>query len=290
MNGIDLTISAIVMAGIQFLVGISQVLRYFLKARDTKLLKYAILTFLFVLYNLSIGLSQSINVVLTQLIGVALTSYYFYFICSQILNIRTRSTKLLVISASFVVTTLLSLNLWISDAVKIEESLTNFYPVLMITYFSFGAIGSVYGKWTSGKGNKIILYTGLSAFLYLIISTTSFIIGNSGLLYTSTVNIFFLIALHDYTFGTINKPKSDFVLIERITLLDRFVDVSERLKKHGLSEKEMKVALQILRGDSYQTIADNSGIKLSTVNKHASNIFGKTNSDNRHGFIIKFTT
>ena len=64
--------------------------------------------------------------------------------------------------------------------------------------------------------------------------------------------------------------------------------ITSQLDKNGLSRREMEIAMSILENKNYKLIAKDLFIADSTVSKHASNIFKKTDVKNRDSFLKQF--
>ncbi|MGB5820350.1 MAG: LuxR C-terminal-related transcriptional regulator [Saonia sp.] len=58
----------------------------------------------------------------------------------------------------------------------------------------------------------------------------------------------------------------------------------------GLTRREIEISLSILDNYSYKEIGEDFCIAESTVSKHASNIFKKTNVSSRTEFLSRFGT
>jgi DNA-binding CsgD family transcriptional regulator len=65
------------------------------------------------------------------------------------------------------------------------------------------------------------------------------------------------------------------------------VDLQKGMEKLGLSPREMEVAIKIINGMKYKDIAENLFISLTTVKKHAYNIFRKADVKNSRRLIQK---
>ncbi|MBD1262024.1 LuxR family transcriptional regulator [Maribacter polysiphoniae] len=67
------------------------------------------------------------------------------------------------------------------------------------------------------------------------------------------------------------------------------VPISPDFYKEGLTRREIEIALSILDDKSYKEIGEDFFIAESTVSKHASNIFKKTNVKKRTEFLMRFS-
>ncbi|WP_066755531.1 response regulator transcription factor [Crocinitomix algicola] len=56
----------------------------------------------------------------------------------------------------------------------------------------------------------------------------------------------------------------------------------------GLTPRELEVAAYILKGETYNDLAERMYISHKTVSKHASNIFKKAECCNREEFLLKY--
>jgi len=63
-----------------------------------------------------------------------------------------------------------------------------------------------------------------------------------------------------------------------------------RFLKKGLTRREIEIALSMLNNQSYKEISEDFFIAESTVSKHASNIFKKTEVKNRAEFLKRYGT
>ena len=64
--------------------------------------------------------------------------------------------------------------------------------------------------------------------------------------------------------------------------------LNSKFLKKNLTRREIEIAMSILDSKSYKEIGEDFFIADSTVSKHASNIFKKTNTKNRIEFITRF--
>ena len=69
--------------------------------------------------------------------------------------------------------------------------------------------------------------------------------------------------------------------------LDNFVINSEKLKSHGISERELEVLGLMASGRSNQEIADKLFLSLHTIKTHSANLYSKLNVKRRTRAIRK---
>lgn len=90
-----------------------------------------------------------------------------------------------------------------------------------------------------------------------------------------------------YLYFLENKGKMREVFIYYSNL--RSNNIISPFDKNGLSRREMEIAMSILENKNYKQISKDLFIAESTVSKHASNIFKKTDVKNRVTFLKQFS-
>ncbi len=122
---------------------------------------------------------------------------------------------------------------------------------------------------------KIQTYLGLSSILSIILLPILTYFGDFQPITQPLVTMaFFLVTVMEIN-SYLYRLKNTYVLKRNIG------------KEYNFTNRENEIALQIIKGDSYKRIAENMFISYGTVRKHASNIFIKSNSNNREDFIKK---
>ncbi|WP_273276184.1 helix-turn-helix domain-containing protein [Maribacter polysiphoniae] len=118
------------------------------------------------------------------------------------------------------------------------------------------------------------------------------VIGDYQWLTFTVINItFFTIAtieIDRYLYLLENKGKMSEIFSYYNSMKD--VTISPDFYKNGLTRREIEIALSILDDKSYKEIGEDFFIAESTVSKHASNIFKKTNVKKRTEFLIRFSS
>lgn len=75
-----------------------------------------------------------------------------------------------------------------------------------------------------------------------------------------------------------------------LTNEDKEIKVIHTLQhKYSLTEREIEVALLVIKGDSYKEIAEKLFISINTVKSHLQNIYQKTDSANKMQLVNKLT-
>ncbi|MDW8253988.1 MAG: helix-turn-helix transcriptional regulator, partial [Chloroflexota bacterium] len=63
--------------------------------------------------------------------------------------------------------------------------------------------------------------------------------------------------------------------------------MASRLKRFGLSDRELDVALLLLNGQKWDEIADTLGISRNTLKSHVRSIYRKTGARNRQELLLQ---
>lgn len=290
MFGIELTIPSIAIVLIQLFTGVFQFFRFTKKPAEKHNLNFLLLTILFLIYNLATGFSRNTSGFLTHSASILLCSYYFYFIFGQLLPNGMKYSKPLLIICGILVSTMLIL--FVSQDLRLYSGmgLRGFYPVIMVLYFSFGAILSVFVKWSNNQSRIRLIFSGSTLVLYVVIALTTRIFDRENLMISFSVNIFFFIGIHDYLIKTYFTSKKGLLLFEKVRFVEQDIDPRESLIEYGLTPTEIEIANLMLDGLDYQEIATKLGIQYGSVTKHASNICAKTQCPGRrHKFMVKFS-
>jgi DNA-binding CsgD family transcriptional regulator len=123
---------------------------------------------------------------------------------------------------------------------------------------------------------KIQTYLGLSSILSIVLLPLLTYFGDFQPITQPLVTMaFFLVTIMEVN-SYLYRLKNTYVLKRNIG------------EEYNFTNRENEIALQIIKGDSYKRIAENMFISYGTVRKHASNIFLKSNSNNKEDFIKNF--
>ena len=137
------------------------------------------------------------------------------------------------------------------------------------------------------RRNKLSLISITSIALLPILT----VIGDYQWLTFTIINISFYtiaaIEIDRYLYFLENKAKMSEIFSYYNTMLE--VPITSDFYNNGLTRREIEIALSILDDKSYKEIGEDFFIAESTVSKHASNIFKKTNVKKRTEFLRKFS-
>lgn len=134
------------------------------------------------------------------------------------------------------------------------------------------------------KGKKVFLY---SSYLTIVLMTANPLISVSTGYHEINVfliNILFLVTVGTYLYQIRLEERQVIHALERIG----FYTDPRSIFAYKLSERELEVALMMLKDTPLSIIADELNIAKHTITKHASNIYKKTKTENIEHFKQKF--
>ncbi len=268
--------------------------------RYNNLNSYLTLASLFVLYNLTGGFLPIANFpgpfILQYIItyGVALTMgiYLFYYIYKEY-DIRILNYHLTIFNISvYAVLCFFGLFLfpyYLTGSINIAR-IAFIIPVSLVCLYFLWAF---YNRISSPKNsNPLVLRRNKLSFLSLlcmIFLPILTIIGDYQWLTFPIVNSSFFaitaIEIDRYHYFLRHQRKMSKVF----NYYKRHADkLTPKFYRKGLTRREMEIAMSILNNKSYKQIGEDFFIAESTVSKHASNIFKKTEVENKRLFLDSF--
>jgi DNA-binding CsgD family transcriptional regulator len=84
-----------------------------------------------------------------------------------------------------------------------------------------------------------------------------------------------------YLFVNIMMITTELPLLLKLNMVMDEKSLDQTMNSLGLSAREREVALRLIRGTTYQKIADELFISLQTVKTHANRIYTKTGTGNK---------
>lgn len=260
--------------------------------------RFLLLIALFIIYNICSGLFPDVNIswmsVFTQNIlafgsGIALASYYFFFLVKEIEITQRKffNVKFLVTSLILAFLLLYIITYLLYGDFQISKSLFIIPPVIVALYFGFNTVMGI--RLLSSNDSVRNSYRNLNlagklgivfmASMPVVAAVGDYQVINNGLVNVSflliTVAFYILIFLQAK-----NKKDMNYKYMRK--------DIVLGITEFGLTPRELEIAGFILKGESYKDLADKMNIARKTISKHASNIFKKTECCNREEFIRKF--
>jgi DNA-binding CsgD family transcriptional regulator len=280
------------------------------RPKDQHRQRFTWLTVLFIFYTASEGflpgsdfaLSDQIQVILPYLSGIALASYYFYYIISEAdLRVRTIFSPknlficlLAALATSFVGLSLIFSNPGVSKIVFVGIALV--FTLFFLLHLLRRIGPHLYNQKAQHPSpyTSIPLYTLCGAIFMTSMPVVAFL-GDFKVINLSLVNMSLVCAAISFYRCHIYEVRIENELLEQLGFFaERDAEYKASLAYHtildkGLTPKELEVANAILSNQSYTEIADKLFITPKTVSKHASNIFKKLDCRNKIEFIEQYS-
>lgn len=272
------------------------------KLKHNNLNRYLILSILFIAYNTTGGFLPYqgfpgpfiLQYIITYGVAIAMCVYVVYYLYREYdINFLRAHWSVLNITL-YVVSCFLILFLlpyFVTDSLHLGRILFAVPVALICLYISWAFYKRISGVKNPNKfflrRNKLSSIS-ITCIALLPILT---VIGDYQWLTFTIVNISFYtitaIEIDRYLYFLENKGKLSEVFDFYKDNKERFI--TPGFLNKGLTRREMEIALSILDHQNYRAIGDELFIAESTVSKHASNIFKKTEVKNRAEFIVRFT-
>lgn len=271
------------------------------KLRHNNLNRYLLLASLFVLYNVTGGFLPLENFpgpfilqyVITYGVAITMSVYMMYYFYKEydinFLQSHLTITNIAIYSAVCFIGFFL-FTYFLTDS--LEMARISF--IIPISFICLYILWAFYRKTARPRNpNRFVLRRNrlsLVSICCIVLLPFLTVIGDYQWLTFPVVNISFFsitaIEIDRYLFFIENKNKLSevfaFYQINKSKLLD------SRLFHNNLTRREMEIALSILDNSTYKEIGEEFFIAESTVSKHASNIFKKTDVKNRREFLSRF--
>lgn len=273
------------------------------KLKRLSLRRYITLGLLYIAYNLTGGFlpienfpdPMIIQYVITYGVAIALCVYIIYYLYKDydivLLSFRFSIQNIAILLAtSFILFFLIPYFFTHSlDSARMLFSI----PTSVLGFIYFGLL---YKRISNRhirssfilKRNKLAISSGFCVALLPILT----VIGDYQWLTFTIMNLAFYaitaIEINRYLCFLKNTPEAFEVFT--FTKQQSNEELNTKIYYGDLTRREAEIALSILRGLTYKDIAKDLYIAESTVTKHASNIFKKTEVRNRQQFLSRFST
>lgn len=250
-------------------------------------LRYLYLAILFLLYNVLNGLLPNTSLpgpiilqyVITYGISIFMCIYLIWYLYQEF-NIITPNyffqvqNLTVILSTSFLL--LFIVPYLFSYSLNLSRSLFLILPILLSSIFFIYFLKIIRKEVKRQRYFKIQTYLGLCSILSIVLLPLLTFFGDFQPITQPAVSMgFFLVTIMEIN-SYIYRLKNTHTLKFNIG------------RQYNFTNRENEIALQIIKKNSYDKIAENMFIASGTVRKHASNIFLKSNCTNRKDFIKKF--
>jgi DNA-binding CsgD family transcriptional regulator len=317
MFGTEIKLTTFVFICIELIVLFFQLPNYLSRRQDKSRLRFLILILAFIFYNLCSGLFPDarfpIHILAQNILafgsGIILATYYFYYLVKE-LNISQEklfNTKVLFwsLAISFIIGFILTYTF--TGSIRLSKRNFIILPVLISIYFCITTVKFLTQKRRKQVLNetpfKIMVYSGYIGIIFMASMPVVVFFGDYQTINNGLVNISFIITFYAYINYYLFQSKVEYNLLQKAGFFglmevkkevgntdnEKLNDLkSSLLEKSGLTSRELDIAYLILKDMTYDEIALETYITPKTVSKHASNIYKKTDSDNKRDFIRKF--
>ena len=286
-----------------------QVFHVLCRPNDKSRLRFLTLTLTFVLYNITsiwmpTGNSEIRDLGLACFAfgrGAILGGVYFYFLLKELdigqqrfFNVKT---LLLSLGLFFLLGYVFLYN--VSNHSEFAYDLFVLSPLVIAVYFCLKTIQftrSIRTTNTEGKSSLNLMvifgYIGM-----ILISSLPIIVymGDYHVVNIIVVNLSFFVIFYAYIQNHLFQARTEYELLTNMGYFKKKEPEEKKslcpeiFKRYNLTTREIEIAFRILSGIRYKDIAEEMFIAPKTVSKHASNIFKKTDCQNRVMFMDVFS-
>ncbi len=249
--------------------------------------QYLILALIFLFYNVLNGLLPNeslpgplfLQYIATYSISILMCIYLVWYLYKEF-NIITPNRlfkiKNLIVILSVCLIFLFIIPFYYTGSLDFSRSLFLIFPTILSVSFMIYFFTILKQEVKGQRYFKIQTYLGLSSILSIILLPILTYFGDFQPITQPLVTMaFFLVTIMEIN-SYLYRLKNTYILKRNIG------------KEYNFTNRENEIALQIIKGDSYKRIAENMFISYGTVRKHASNIFIKSNTNNKEDFIKNF--
>jgi DNA-binding CsgD family transcriptional regulator len=306
MFGTELHLITVLYLILELVILITQISVCLTRPKDNERIRFFILISLFIIFNLCNGLFPNLDYglsILSQLIiayasGIALVTYYFYYLTKE-LNIKTKrfyNTKFLISSVltsffvGFVITYLA-----IGD-INFSKEIFIIPPLFIALYFCIRTIIFIFKNQPNSLSHyKMLTLSGYIGIVFMASMPFVVFFGDHQSIKVSLINISFLLSAIAYYKIYLYQGKIEYEVLSDVgffSLEGKEKDptkLNDPFAEFGLTSREIEVLQLILKNLSYSEISENLHIVENTVSKHASNIFKKTKCRSKKELIAKFS-
>src|SRR5690554_3162966 len=305
MFGTNLHLITLLYLTLEIIILFVQVAVCLSRPKDIRRFRFFILISLFILFNVFNGFFPNPSYVIPILIqdiiayssGIALATYYFYFLVNE-LKIKSGkyyNTKFLF--SSLVVSFIIGLvfTYLITGEVNFSEEIFIVPPIFIAVYFCIRTLIFIFKSQEDVSSHyKSLTLSGYIGAIFMSSMPIVVYFGDIQPLKVALINISFLLTAFAFYKNQLYLSRKEYKTLNTIGFYAEKADaieapiLNEALFEVQLTAKEIEVSKLILKELTYQEIAEILHIATNTVSKHASNIFKKTNSASKKEFIVRY--
>jgi len=282
------------------------------RPKDESRTRFFILTSLFIVFNLCTGLFPDVRYgipifaqyILEYLSGIALGTYYFYYVLKELniqrerfFNIRFLLSSLLIsFVLGFLATYIVTGDLLLSKHTFIV------FPVLIAIYFCVRTVGMILSSKDKGKlhlsHHKLLTLSGYLGVVFMASMPIVVFFGDYQSVNNGLVNISFVLSAAAFLKSQLYQSRMEYKALSEMGYFAQHVvdqgpesqpdPLSNPISDIPLTTKETEVAVLIMENLTYREISERLFIAERTASKHASNIFRKAECRSKKEFIDKY--
>lgn len=279
------------------------------RPKDESRTRFFILTSLFLVFNLCTGLFPDVKYgiplfvqyVLEYFSGMALGTYYFYYVVKELniqrerfFNIRFLLASLLIsFVLGFIVTYIVTGDLLLSKHTFIV------FPVLIALYFCVRTVIMILSNKDKGKlhlsHHKLLTLSGYLGVVFMASMPIVVFFGDYQSVNNGMVNISFVLSATAFLKSQLYQSRMEYKALSEIGYFAQDVVDQEPESQPDtltnpitLTTKETEVAELLMENLTYREISERLFIAERTASKHASNIFRKAECRSKKEFIDKY--
>ena len=285
------------------------IFHYLSLPKDKSRLRFLMLTLMFIIYNVISGLlpnpDYNINIIVQNCLafgsGIALAIHYYYYLVIELKMGQDKLFNLRVLILGLILTFVFGFiftSLFAND-IKTIVHYYIIFPIIIALYFCFKSVTFLLYYQLKPKEKdtpyKLMITSGYIGIIFMATMPIVVFFGDYQTINNSLVNISFFVTFYAYfkyqsyktnlRFEIVKKMNTNFDLKNKIDNENSIAALQDILTK-----KEFEVANYILQNLLYKNIAKKMFIGEKTVGKHASNIYKKTNSEDKIYFIKKYSS
>ena len=225
--------------------------------------------------------------------AIAMASYFFIFLSKEF-DFKFSgffSAKLLAYSLTISFVISYGIGFLVTGHHKTSYYTFIGFPILIGAYYCFKSVQEFRVQKThfeKGTPFETMYYAGFIGVLLMAALPVESVLGGHQAVEVLTVNTGYFLMARAYIKRHIFSQRMEYLLLKKTNN----VELSQSLEtlKEVLSSREMEISYYLVLGDhTYAHIADLLNVAPKTISKHASNIFKKTEVQNRLDFISKYS-
>lgn len=225
--------------------------------------------------------------------AIAMASYFFFFLSKEFDFKFSGFFNAKLLSISLSVTFLISYGIGYLVTGQHKMAYYTFigFPIFIACFYCWKSVTEFRKRKVNYEKDtpfKTMYYAGFFGVLLIAALPFESVLGGHQAIEILTVNTSYFLLARAYIKRYVFSQRMEYHLMEQTNNVE--ISKSVHSLKEILSSREMEIAYHLVQSEkSYNEIADLHNIAPKTIGKHASNIFKKTEVQNRLQFISKYS-